>query len=228
MESTLERIKNHFDKHEFSYFIDDEDDCLRSEFTGKNCILKVVVNGDDDHMQVSVMPQIATPPNVRLKVSQLVLERNWILPYGRFDYQIETGRIVFEYALMHTGAINDELIGNMISFSLSVVDDFVPAHAMVSFAEISPSEALQKTEEFSPLDAETLSQLIADEEDSIANSSDSVSQNEFDRRFDEFMKRSFSDPDQVPNDYPFAGQKLTLADKDLEQGQLGLDFDSAD
>lgn len=192
MQGTFARIKKHFDDHEFHYLIDDEEQCLRSDFTGSNCIMKIAVSGDESRLQLSILPQIATPGHARSKIGALVLARNWVLPFGRFDYQMESGRLVFEYSVMHAGEVDDQLIGNMISYSFNVVDEFIPAHSMVCFAGANPKTALEKIEELNNLENELDEEYSSEDEDlEEGNTYDVSNLNEVNAGFEALMKRSF-------------------------------------
>jgi|GEM_PF-5692480 len=219
MQQTLKAIKEHFDHHSFKYSLDEDDSCVRSEFTGKNCYMKLEVRGDESRLHVSVYPMIIAPRKVRRQIAELVLRRNWTLPFGRFDYQIKTGKVIFEYATMLAGPVKDQLIQDMIGFSLTASDEFVPAHSLVAFAEASPSDALKSEldiddESFADDDEES------DDDDGTDDSESIISDQDFrtllldlgyDRAGD--IGTAFENVNDMPE-----------PPQDIDPDQLGFDF----
>jgi hypothetical protein len=148
----LQCLVDYFEAQEWLYDLDEEEGCLDIGFEESNGSYRGLVEVDegDDALQFYSFFPTKIPSKRRVAVAELLVRANYRLKLGSFDMNLDEGEILFRTSLLYRGDIPSEVIEELISFNMWMMDHHHPAilevafggkRADVALAELEASEA---------------------------------------------------------------------------------------
>jgi hypothetical protein len=145
MAEALEQVVELFRAKDWKFEIDDENDLVRTGIQGENGdwqVMAAASENDPAFLMLSFFPQ-KCPARRRVPCAELLTRINFGMMVGCFEMDYDSGRIHFKTTLPFTqGALDPEVLNNIVMFNLAGMDRFLPAIMSVIYAGTSPAKAL--------------------------------------------------------------------------------------
>jgi len=145
MAEALEQVVELFRAKDWKFEVDEENDLVRTGIQGENGDWQVMAAASEDDpafLMLSFFPQ-KCPAQRRVSCAELLTRINFGMMVGCFEMDYDSGRIHLKTALPFAqGALDPELLNNVVMFNLACMDRFLPAIMSVIYAGIPPAQAL--------------------------------------------------------------------------------------
>jgi len=149
MPEALEQVVELFRAKDWKFEVDEENDLVRLGIQGENGDWQVMAGASEDDsafLMFSFFPQ-KCPAQRRGACAELLSRINFGMMVGCFDMDCDSGRIHFKTTLPFAqGALDPELLNNVVMFNLACMDRILPAIMSVIYAGTSPAKALATVE----------------------------------------------------------------------------------
>ena len=149
MAEALEQVVELFRAKDWKFEVDEENDLVRTGIQGENGDWQVMAAASEDDpafLMLSFFPQ-KCPAQRRVSCAELLTRINFGMMVGCFEMDYDSGRIHFKTTLPFAqGALDPELLNNVVMFNLACMDRFLPAIMSVIYAGTSPAKALAAVE----------------------------------------------------------------------------------
>jgi hypothetical protein len=107
-----------------------------------------LIDEDKELIRFYVRPPFRVLPERRLAVAEALTRANYNLPIGNFELDFSDGEVRFKVAIdVEGGKLGSTMIHNMMSAGLTFSDRYYPAIMRVTYADISPEDAIREVEE---------------------------------------------------------------------------------
>ena len=145
-QAVYETMRGMFDARELAYEADDEKLTVYSGAKGDDLPVAIRMRIDPERMLIvvhSLLP-FETPHARRLAMSVAVSRVNYGLPDGSFDFDIDSGDIVFRLTCCYRDSlVGDELFEYMFVVSFGIIDQYNDVLQKVATTDISVEEIIK-------------------------------------------------------------------------------------
>lgn len=139
-------MRDMFDARELHYESDEDNWSIISGAIGDDLPISLRMRVDPDRMLIianSIMP-FDVPQNRRAEMAIAVSRANYGLPDGNFDYDIESGNVVFRMTSCYRDSlIGSELIEYMLVVTFGIVDDYNDLLEKVAATDMTVDEIIK-------------------------------------------------------------------------------------
>jgi len=142
-------LLEHLERTGIVYQADAEREVASATFTCETGSYQVItrVNDDDRLFQVFGICPITVPDGSRLDVAHALTRANWGMKVGKFEMDLDEGRLHFHIANVIDGEqVSDGLFGRLIAITLAMLERYVPAILSVVYGNELPANAIRRVE----------------------------------------------------------------------------------
>lgn len=142
-------LLEHLERTGIVYQADADREVASATFTCETGAYQVIarVNEEDRLFQVFGICPITIPQGSRLDVCHAITRANWGLKVGKFELDMDEGRLHFHIANVVDGdQVSDGLFGRLIAITLAMLDRYIPAILSVVYGNEPPASAVQRVE----------------------------------------------------------------------------------
>ena len=142
-------LLEHLERTGIVYQADADREVASATFTCETGAYQVIarVNEEDRLFQVFGICPITIPQGSRLDVCHAITRANWGLKVGKFELDMDEGRLHFHIANVVDGdQVSDCLFGRLIAITLAMLDRYIPAILSVVYGNEPPASAVQRVE----------------------------------------------------------------------------------
>jgi hypothetical protein len=149
MRNTYDQLIDLLGEREVEYFPSDEDQSIRTDLGGEVGVYRVVARVDTEAevLQVLGYSPLRIPIGCRPDIAEAVVQANHGLRIGKFELNLGDGQLRFQSGqVLGDQAVGTEVIDQLISTTISMLDMYLPAFLSVVYGNELPRDAIRHVE----------------------------------------------------------------------------------
>ena len=159
----FKEITEFFENEKWTFEKVNDQQILRSSFTGKNGRWLLFAQSLDEQRRVlfySVM-ETNVPADRRVEVAECITRANFNLAIGNFEMDFDHGMVRFRTSIdTQGGDLSQTMIRVLVLVNCMMMDNYIPAIMSVTYAETSPAEAIAKISDQTAKDLQAAQQQL--------------------------------------------------------------------